>query len=176
MLRQDPEHREFVRLLTGAQRRIYAYILTLVPDRNAAEDILQDTNLALWEQADRFAMGTNFVAWACRVAHFTVLTARKRNTRQRLRFDDTVLERLAAESIDRGALFEDRREALMQCMEALSADEQKLIARRYRSAERVQDIAEDVGKTPAAVSQSLLRLRTALLRCIDRAVEAEESA
>ena len=64
---------EFVSLLTASQRRLYAFICTLVIDRTDADEVLQETNLALWEQAERFEAGTDFVAWACRVAHYKVL-------------------------------------------------------------------------------------------------------
>ena len=33
------------------QRRIYGYILTVVPDCNEADDLFQQTSLVLWEKA-----------------------------------------------------------------------------------------------------------------------------
>src|SRR5580704_11881026 len=45
---------QFVRLLTGNERRLKSYILTLVPNLADAEQIAQDTSLRLWEQFDRY--------------------------------------------------------------------------------------------------------------------------
>src|SRR3954454_14411357 len=42
---------EFVQLLTGVQSRLYAYICSLVGDSAGARDVLQETNLALWNKA-----------------------------------------------------------------------------------------------------------------------------
>lgn len=37
------------------QDRLLAYILTLVPHRHVAQDILQETNLVLWRRRDEFS-------------------------------------------------------------------------------------------------------------------------
>jgi RNA polymerase sigma-70 factor (ECF subfamily) len=41
---------EFIRLLTQAQSSLYAYILSLVLDHAQAEDLLQETNVTLWQE------------------------------------------------------------------------------------------------------------------------------
>ena len=60
-------------MLTGHQRQLYLFILTLLPNPNDADDVLGDVNTLLWTKADDFEPGTNFTAWAYRVAHFEVL-------------------------------------------------------------------------------------------------------
>ena len=37
-----------VQRITECQRRLYAYILTLLPGTQQADDVLQETNLVLW--------------------------------------------------------------------------------------------------------------------------------
>ena len=59
---------EFARLVDEHQGRLKGYILSLVFDPHAASDILQETNLILCRKADKFEAGTNFRAWAFRVA------------------------------------------------------------------------------------------------------------
>ena len=49
--------KELVLLMTQNQRRIFSYIYTLVPDRHAAEDILQETSLIVPPSPSR-ASGT----------------------------------------------------------------------------------------------------------------------
>jgi len=41
-------------LMTQHQRRIFAYIYTLVPDRYDAEDLLQETSLIICEKFEQF--------------------------------------------------------------------------------------------------------------------------
>ena len=73
----DPSRtEEFMRLFTHHQRHVYGYIRGLVPSLVEAEEVLQQTNLLLWEKFDQFQPGTNFRAWACKVAYLTVLKHR----------------------------------------------------------------------------------------------------
>ena len=85
-MNQDARTREFVQLLTQNERRLYAYILSLVPRWADADDILQETNLRLWEEFDKYLRNTDFASWAMRVAFFQVLTFRKRHGRDRSPF------------------------------------------------------------------------------------------
>src|SRR5882757_2072243 len=88
----------YVRLLGQNQRRITLYVLSLVPRWNDAEEIIQETNLVLWREFDRFELGTNFAAWACKVAFHQILSWQKRQQRDRLRFTPEFLEVVAEEA------------------------------------------------------------------------------
>ena len=76
----DESRRQFIRLMTRHERLVYGYILSLVPNWADADEILQETNIRLWEEFEKFETGTNFAAWAVRVAHFQVLTWRGQAT------------------------------------------------------------------------------------------------
>lgn len=93
----DESRRQFVRLLTQHQRRVYGYILKLVVNWNDADEILQETNLRLWEEFDRFEPGTDFAAWGIRVAHYQILTWRKKRDRSRLVFDEQAIQAISVE-------------------------------------------------------------------------------
>ena len=73
MNRKSADNMEFVRLLTGQQRQLYLYIIALLPNPTDVDDVLQATNMVLWSKADEFEPGSDFGAWARRVAHFEVL-------------------------------------------------------------------------------------------------------
>ena len=162
---------QFVELVISHQRQLYAYILTLLPDADRACDVLQQTNLVLWRDADRFHEGTNFHAWACRVAYFQVLDYRDRMRRDRLKFSQELIDQLTREMEvdDEG----DRMVAMRQCVENLPVDHQELLGRRYHQSESVSSIAAATGRTTAAIANSLYRIRVALLHCIERRVAAE---
>src|SRR5262249_60170832 len=89
---------EFVRLLGQNQRRLFLYVMNLVPNWTDAEEIIQETNLVLWREFGRFQLGTNFTAWACKVALHQVLAWRKRQRRDRLEVSPAFLEAGAAEA------------------------------------------------------------------------------
>ncbi len=86
---------KIVELLTGVQQLLTRYVRTLVPNRADAEEVLQETNLFIWRNADQYELGTNFTAWVCRIAYYQVLSHRKRQVRSRLHFSDALVEQLA---------------------------------------------------------------------------------
>ena len=69
---------EFMALYSGHQRRLYLYVMTLLPASVDAEDVLQETNLVLWRKFDQYLPGTNFFAWACQITRYEVLKYRER--------------------------------------------------------------------------------------------------
>ena len=56
---ETESRKQLVALLTQHQRRIFAYIYTLVHDRTDAEDILQETNLIICEKFHEFVGMSN---------------------------------------------------------------------------------------------------------------------
>ena len=69
---------DFVQLMIGCQSRLYAFIMSLVCDPEHAADILQQTNIVMWEKSDQFEPGTNFTAWTFQIARYQVLAHRQR--------------------------------------------------------------------------------------------------
>lgn len=165
-------HEEFVILTINAQQRLYAYILSLVFDRERAQDILQQTNLVLLEKEADFTHGTEFFAWSARVAFYEVLADRRRRSRERLLFSDELLAVVAAESSKTMANLEDRSDALRECLDKLSAANREILMRRYQPGGNVTAIAESLGKTPNAISALLHRLRSGLIDCVAHKLRA----
>lgn len=158
---------EFITELTGAQASVWAYIFSLLPEHAAAQDVLQETNLTLWRKAGDFQPGTRFVAWACQVAYFHVLSYRRRTRRDRLVFNDEVLAYLAERQADRAGELGDRLLLLRGCLDKLPQQSRRLLEERYGPGGSVQHLAESDGRTVAALSQVLYRIREKLLQCIE---------
>lgn len=159
---------QIVQLLTGVQQQVTRYVRTLVPNRADAEEVLQETNLYIWRHADEFELGTNFAAWACRIAYYQVLTFRKRQTRSRLYFSDALVEQLAQSAIPTPSTNSDA-EALDLCMAKLSDQDRALMNLRYEPGATVESISQQVGRSTKAIYNALGRIRTWLLECIQRA-------
>jgi RNA polymerase sigma-70 factor, ECF subfamily len=157
-----------VQLLTNAQQQLTRYVRTLVPNRADAEEVLQETNLFIWRNADEFQLDTNFAAWACKIAYFQVLTFRKRQSRSRLYFSDALVEQLAAGAVESLARGNEEAEALDLCMEKLSQEDRQLMDLRYEPGATVEGIARQVGRSTKAVYNALGRIRTWLLDCVER--------
>lgn len=165
---------EFIALITASQRRIHGFIRTLVYDTNEIDEVVQETNLALWEQASRFERGTDFMAWACRVAWFKVLESRRRRQRIRLRFSDALLESLAHEALKEPAADDTRYVALIKCMAELPEKHRALLEMHYIKEMSQDAIGRLTNRKANAVAQMLFRIRTLLRDCVARRLGAPD--
>ena len=170
---QQPPGEEFVQLFTQNQRRLYLYILAQVPSPIDAEEILQETNVVIWRKCEVFQAGTNFFAWACRIAGYEVLKHRERRRRDRVRFSNRFVEQIAVEALADVENLEERRRALIDCLGKLQEKDKELIQRRYAPGETGKSLAEFLGRPANSVYQSLSRIRRTLLECIRRRLAAE---
>lgn len=167
---------QFVGLFSQHDRELYRYIRTLMPDPVQAEDVYQETVMALWKKRDRYDAAEPFLPWCCRFALYEVLHHRRTVKRQRLVFSQALLEKLAEERASYQPSLLDRRAALRKCMEKLSPVDRELIGVRYGSDQTVQQLAEASGRSAKSLYRALERVRRLLLECIDRSQAQERRA
>lgn len=170
------DREQFVREVTQLHRPLYTYIYSLVGSIEAADDILQETNLQLWTKFERNEPIRNFRALAYELARFQVLTWRKKQQRDKLRFGDQTFDKLASEAAPGSDRQEEWRQAVRHCMGLLPEQSRIVLEQRYADGGSVRAIATATGRTDAAVSQSLYRIRNVLADCIRRFIEAEDRA
>jgi len=155
-----------MRLFLQNQRRIYGLILALVPNGPDADDILQETSAVLWQKFDEFDPGSNYAAWALRIARYQVMAyyTTKRRTKARLSDEtlDAVVERLASRTEREDA----RSVALDGCLADLPEEDRRLIELRYRGGASVPDVARSSGRTVEAAYKALHRAHERLLQCM----------
>jgi RNA polymerase sigma-70 factor (ECF subfamily) len=159
--------------LTQNERSVYAYILTLVPHFNDADEIQQETNLRLWEEFEKYEPGSDFGAWARKVAYYQVLTFRKRAGRRPGSLSETFLEDVAEELEAPSELADAERAALAACLQKLSAQSQELLRLCYAPGAKIKDVARQLGRPVTAVYQALTRSRSALYECIEQTLRRE---
>ena len=167
---------EFVRLLAQNQRRLFVYVHTLVTNHADAEEVLQNTNLVLWREFGTFETGTNFAAWACRVALNQVLAWRKKRQRDRLQFSDDFLAAIANETQDASDALEEQSRVLSDCLAKLPSDQRELIRLRYTEEGAIEAVASRVRRTVEATYRALSRIRHTLHECVIRTLARENRA
>jgi RNA polymerase sigma-70 factor (ECF subfamily) len=165
--RSDPTS-EFLELYSHNYQRLQFYLMTLLPFADDAADVLQETSLVLWKKFDTYTTGTNFFAWACKIARLQALKYRERRGKAALMFNDQLLDTLAVEAVeDRFAPANSLRH-LRHCLGRLSERDQQLIQKRYEPGMSVAKLAENIGRTANSLSKTLGRIRRSLLECIER--------
>ncbi len=158
----------FIRLLAENERRLTAYVMALLPHAADAEDVLQETKLAIWRSFGQFEEGTNFGAWSRTIAFHRILDFRKRKAREneRLCFSDECC-RMLADSIEEGETRrEEQMQSLMHCVGQLQPVHRNMLALRYFDHLSIDQVAEQVGRSVGATYRALSRIRLALRDCV----------
>ncbi len=163
---------EFVRLLSQCSSRLFGFVLSLCVNRSDAEDVFQNTSVVLWEKFDAFEPGTNFLAWACRIAYFEALYDRRKTSRVKT-LSDAAWQALATDALATVDEKHEDQEALADCLARLKGADRELLQQRYFAQQSVAEIAEASAKSVHSIYRALSRIHDALLQCVRRSTLAD---
>ena len=165
----------FVELLTQHQRKLYSYIYTLVPNVTDSDDLLQETNLVLWNKRSEYKMGTNFSAWACRIAYFNVQNFLRAKGRSRALFSEKLLSDISELLVDRTEVHTVYSILMITCLEKLSSTSRQLLKLCYDGNESIQEVAKQMGRPVGSIYSTLSQIRRKLWECVQYALREEGS-
>lgn len=168
MLEDSAAAREVAALIRGLQPTLNEFAAGLLGGAEGADDVVQETNLFLWERRADYESGSDFRAWALRVVRFKVLAARRDFLReQRLRFSDETIERLASRAEERAGGADRRLKALGTCLGRTRPQDRRLLEWKYLKRGSLTELAEAMGESPNAIHKKISRLRMALRQCVE---------
>jgi RNA polymerase sigma-70 factor (ECF subfamily) len=163
---------EFIELLTSHKHQIFNFIFCILHSLSDAEDIFQQTSIALWENFDQFESNSDFAAWAKKVARYRTLNFLRSKRRERLYFSEDVISQLAECPFEPNDVQDKRLRALSECRQKLSGSDDALVSMCYRG-DAIRDVADRIGRPVQAVYKSLGRIRRMLFDCIERTLARE---
>lgn len=163
---------QYMQQVIAWQPRLYAFALSLTGNPDSADDVLQNTNVAILQKQDSFRSDADFGAWAMQIAYYEVMRFRDSSAKSKRRFDDVLLDQLAAKMAHRGGEPGMDLQFLRRCMSILSEQEREMLKLRY-GGKSVGAIAEQWGRTVGSISQTLYRIRGKLAGCVKRALNSE---
>ena len=163
----------FLRLLTQHDRSLAAYVYSLVASAADAEDILQEVKVTLWKQFAKFEPGTNFRAWARKIATHQILNYRRaEKKRPSSALEEEFIEAVASEIDRRADELDHKADALKHCLHKLPEPHRKIILWRYYEDCGVEEIAAKSRRTVEAVYRLLSRIRQVLNDCVSRQIQS----
>lgn len=168
-------HEHFASEFLLHQAHLYGYIVTLLPYRQDAEDVFQQTSMLLWKKWDEFDPNAAFLPWACAFARNEVRNHLRQQARHRMPLSEAVLNELADTRQAMQPDLDRRRRFLDTCVQKLDFLARELVERCYRGRESMSVIARQFRTTPNALYQRLARIRRSLLQCIEQAESREDS-
>ena len=156
---------EYSQLVTSIQKSLYAFILSLLPNRTEAEDILQETNLILCQKASEYNPEGHFQGWAFNIARYQVMKHITKKKRSKLCFSTDIVEDVAAEEFDTRKV-QAVQKVLSLCYDLLPLKMRFIAKLRFKDEKSIRDISEKVNRPMGAISSTLYRIRQKLFECV----------
>jgi RNA polymerase sigma-70 factor, ECF subfamily len=163
----------FLSLFLRSEREIFRYVATFVPNVTDAEDIVQQTALALWEKFDEYDSSRPFTPWACRFALNKARQWIERRQHWQALLEHGLAEELALRRQELQPEFEHRLKHLEHCIRNLPAAQRQLVEAYYYERADIASLAERSGKTVAATYKVLQRIRQTLQLCVESKARPE---
>ncbi|HRI13085.1 MAG TPA: sigma-70 family RNA polymerase sigma factor [Verrucomicrobiota bacterium] len=163
----------FLSLFLRSEREIFRYVAALVPNVADAEDIVQQTALALWEKFHAYDPAQPFTPWACRFALNKARQWMERHQKWRALLDGNFAEELARRREEMRPEIEAQLRRLEGCLGRLPEDQRSLVEGYYYRREEIANLAGQSGRTVTATYKALQRIRQALQNCLEQTLEPE---
>lgn len=166
-------HQRFLSLFLRSEREVFRYVAAMVPNVADAEDIVQQTALALWEKFDAYDPKLPFTPWACRFALNKARQWIERRQKWQALLEGGLAEELAQRREELRPELELRLKHLEGCLHKLSGDQRALVEGYYYRRDSIETLAETSNRTTVATYKMLQRLRHVLQSCIENASKLE---
>ncbi len=134
-------------LFTRHYSRVYRFVSRFVKDRDAVEEVVNDTFLIAWQQAPRFEGRSRVATWLLGIARYRALGAVKARQAHPESVDEQHEATLVdpSERVDARMQREDSSDYLKRCLAMLPREQALLIELHYFSDKSLKEAAALTG-------------------------------
>jgi RNA polymerase sigma-70 factor, ECF subfamily len=150
----------------ACQDHLYGYIASLLPRRDDADEVFQETSLKLLQNRSKYDPGRPFNAWAFAIALNEVRVFVRRNRHRGGMFSEAALSALAEEQSRSAEMIDESLSRLSDCLSQLTLAKRRMLEECYSGVHSIQTIAANSGLRPDALYKRLERIRRVLLECM----------
>ena len=172
--RPDP-HETFMRLWTLHETSLRAFVRSCCPKAKEVDDVMQEVSVAALRKFSTLDDHSAFGAWACLIARYELLSARRRFARDRLVLAEDIVGLLAEEGADELPLRQQQLNALDDCIAKLPRERRELALAAYAKDSTIRELAARLKRTEGSLYQLLSRIRKALHQCMESALPEARS-
>src|ERR1043166_2078551 len=147
---EDAAQQRFLSLFLRSEREVFRYVAALVPNVADAEDIVQQTALALWEKFDAYDPNQPFTPWACRFALNKARQWIERRQRWQALLEGGLAEELAHRRQELRPELEVRLKHLEGCLGKLPDGQRSLVEGYYFERVDIETLARRSSRSAAA--------------------------
>lgn len=175
---QNAGQQRFLSLFLRSEREVFRYVAALIPNVTDAEDIVQQTAVALWEKFDDYDPAQPFTPWACRFALNKARQWLERRQRWQALLEGGLAEELAQRREQLRPELELRLNHLERCLGRLPQDQRSIVEGYYYYYHRtgIEELARASGRSVDATYKALQRIRQTLQMCVEKAIRPEGAA
>ncbi|MDG4604586.1 MAG: sigma-70 family RNA polymerase sigma factor [Candidatus Contendobacter sp.] len=153
------DRQAFAELYRLTHRRLYAIALALLRQPDAAEDVVQETYLAIWRTAGQYQAGrAPALVWLMAIVRHRAIELLRRRRRRAL---EIFAEPLAEDALqvpdpDQSPGVDHLAHAIQECLQRLSADQSRAVALAFFHGLSHEELAARL-KTPLGTVKSWVR-------------------
>ncbi len=176
---RETKNKELAVFWAHSQPAIAAFIHSLVPNFQDADDILQNVAVITVEKFEEFDRNRSFSAWAIGISKNLVLKYYSKKGKKRVILDTEAIQRIAQVYEQESRSIHDQKDslekALKKCLTRLEGKWKKIVDMHYMDEFSPSRIAQQLSMTRNNVFVSLHRLRLALKKCVKREIHEVNS-
>ena len=172
----DGEAAAFHALYALLAPRLLGYLVGLIGERPAAEDLLQQTFLKLHEARGIYVRGADPVPWLYTIAHRTCLDEIRRRKRNRVKVSDDgtppeMVAELSGQPEGAAPQAEGLSKVTLAALEQLPQSQREALMLTKVHGRSNREAAAIAGTTPGAIKLRAHRAYVALRKILDRSEE-----
>ena len=153
-------HKVFEILARENSRMLMVYLRSVVRDQATVDDLFQETLVVAWRRLDECDQSRPFGPWLRKMKQSPIV------------LDEAVLSALDRHfervNLLAGDTWDEKLEALQECVEALSGHHKTIIHGRYQNGLKLKALAQQMEISIEACKKRLQRARGLVAECLKR--------
>jgi RNA polymerase sigma-70 factor (ECF subfamily) len=149
--------------------RVYRFVLRLVRNESAAEDLISEVFLDVWRQASSFEGRSAVSTWLLAIARYKALSALRRQPEEELSEDVAEAIEDPSDSPEVAVQKKDTSEVLRKCLSELSTEHREIIDLVYYHEKSIEEVAQIVGIPENTVKTRMFYARKKLAELLKAA-------
>jgi len=168
------QHDQFLRFFMRHEESLRVFLRSLLFTHDEEREVMQEVAVVLWRKFDVGMDSQSFCRWAFGVARMEALAFRRDRARDRHTFGNEVFELLSQTVVNYSSALEAERRALDLCLKKLPEDQRQIIQNAYAPGVKIDQLANQMGRTAMSLYKTLYRIRLTLMDCTRRVLATEE--
>ncbi len=133
----------FSELYSATSAKLFGVALRVLKDRAAAEDVLQEVFVKIWNKADRYAVtGHSPMTWLITIARNTAIDRLRASGPATEDVDEVVSLAATGPTPEQAAVAAGEARRIVECLDALEVDRANAVRGVYLEGQSYQDMAE----------------------------------